>query len=407
MKKKELLQNIPIFNGLDPDEIDLIIPLARPRSFEAGSTIIEEAAEGSSMYILLDGRVKITKSENRETEVFIAVLEKGSFFGELSLFDNLPRSANVIALTDCKMLHLKKDDFDQLLNTHLKISNFFYKNCLTEYFNRFRRVSQNFTFSQHILKETSDTLDEINKDLSNAKEVQNYFLSNSYLDNEDKTIAKTRYSYIYEPCNEVGGDFLNIEPVKDDGIAVMIADVVGHGVTAALATGVLKSAFSFITQQHAKNPAQFMTQLNLHYYRIMDKFYATAYYAYIDRKNMKATFAKGGHHPPLFWKKSENAFININTKGIGIGILDSSVYREVSQEIEEGDKILFFTDGILEQHITSDSREMFSLERLRDLFEHSIKEEMPDKLAYIKKEFSRTCNQCKIEDDITLLLLEI
>ncbi|MDA3901489.1 MAG: SpoIIE family protein phosphatase [Spirochaetes bacterium] len=402
MNNRDLLKSIPVFSGINDDDADEILPLTHQLYFKKGSVIITEGSEGSSMYILIDGKVKVTKAENLESEVFIATLEAGSFFGELSLLDDMPRSANVIADEDCSMLHLKKRDFDNLLNSNLRISNTFYKNCLTETFSRFRRANQNFTFSQHILREKSETLDELNRDLSLAKEVQNYFI-NTGSHNHDNT--DIRYSYIYSPCQEIGGDFLNVVPIENNYINIIIADVVGHGITAAMATGVLKSAFSLFSESYANEPAKLMKSINNHYFKIMSRFYATCYYGNLDITNMNISFAKGGHHHPLFWKESAGDFIEIEASGIGIGIMETAQYKDVTYPVESGDKILFYTDGILEQH--NQERQMFSEERLRNTMRHAILEDVPEKLQYLQKEFNTFCNGSAIEDDITLLLLEI
>lgn len=398
----EILKKIPIFSRMEESELEQILPLTRPLHFEEGAVIIREGSEGSSMYILLEGRVKITKTENSNSEVNIAVLETGSFFGELSLLDDMPRSANVIAVENCKMLHLRKQDFDELISSNISISNKFYKNCLTETFSRFRKATTNFTFSQHVLKETSETLEEINRDLVLAKTVQSYFIDSAALDSARAT--GIRHSYLYQPCQEVGGDFINLLP-HGDNTAVTIADVVGHGITAAMATGVIKSALSIFSEEVADDPGEMMNRLNKHYFQIMSKFYATCYYAYFDTAAKRVKFAKGGHHHPLFWKDSEGGFLDVETKGIGIGIMNNAEYNTSEYPVAKGDRILFYTDGILEQH--NSKNEMYSLERLKSLLRNSILEDMPDKLDYIKSHFSKFCNGCPIEDDITLLLIEI
>ncbi len=402
MDNRDLLKSVPVFYGINDEDADLILPLTRQLQFKKGSIIINEGSEGSSMYILIEGTVKVTKAENKDSEILIATLEAGSYFGELSLVDDMPRSANVIADDDCSLLHLKKRDLDSLLENNLKIANIFYKNCLTETFSRFRKAIQNFTFSQHILREKSETLDEINRDLSLAKEVQSYFI-NAGTNSPDKSGIK--YSYIYSPCQEIGGDFLNVVPVDGEYINIIIADVVGHGITAAMATGVLKSAFSIFSEQFSNEPAKLMTGINKHYFEIMSRFYATCYYANVDIRNMTISFAKGGHHHPLFWKESKGQFIDIESSGIGIGIMETAHYKDVTYPIEKGDKILFFTDGILEQH--NKQRQMFGEEKLHAVFKHAILEDVPDKLQYLQQEFNAFCDGSEIEDDITLLMLEI
>jgi serine phosphatase RsbU (regulator of sigma subunit) len=399
---RDILKKISIFNHMNEEELELIIPLTRQLNFPENSIIIKEGSEGSSMYILLDGKVKITKSGNSDSEVDVAVLDTGSYFGELSLIDDMPRSANVIALEDCKMLHLRKKDFDELISNNLTISNKFYQNCLTETFSRFRKATSNFTFSQHILQETAETLKEINKDLSLAKEVQSCLIDLETLNQE--SVPGIQHSYIYEPCQEIGGDFVNL--MKDgNNMAVLIADVVGHGITAAMATGVIKSALSIFSKESVSDPGEMMSRLNKHYFTIMQKYYATCYYAYFNTSNMTVSFSKGGHHQPLFWNDHTGDFIEVVTKGIGVGMMKNAEYQTSEYPIEKGDILLFYTDGILEQH--NRKNEMFSFERLKMLLKNAILEDIPNKLEYIKKNFENFCDGMSVEDDITLFLIEI
>jgi len=404
MTTRDIIKNVAIFNGFSDSDAEEILSITRTLKFSDGSLIIQEGADGSSMYVLIRGRVRVFKTTETKDEVFLAILESGSYFGELSLLDSMPRSANVLAMEDCEILHLRKRDFDDLINRNLKIANVFYKNCLKETFYRFRNMATNFTFSQNILKETSETLNEINKDLNHAKEVQRYFINNELFTKPTNTLNGIKYSFIYKPCLEVGGDFLNISPLES-GVGITIADVVGHGITAAMATGVIKSAFSIYVESFPDSPAAVMTAVNNHYHSIMAKYFATCYYALIDTRKMCVTFSKGGHHHPLFWKEKSCGLQRISAKGIGIGIMDGTVYNDETFPIEKGDKILFYTDGILEQR--NRKNEMFGSERLEQVFTNAVLEDIPDKLKFIEEQFYDFCGHIDFDDDVTLLLVEI
>ncbi len=399
-----VLRNIPVFQGLSDNEYSKIIPLLDHVTYPAGALIMREGTTGSSMYILLSGSVKVWKMVDEE-EIVISVLSSGSYFGELSLLDNLPRSANVQSLEDTVLFHLKKNDFDSLLKHNIKIANVFYKNCISETFSRFRNIIKNFTFSQHILKETTESLEEINKDLSLAKELQHCFINTAVLDNEDSEPLGIKHSYVYQPCIDVGGDFLNMIKLPNNSIGIIIADVVGHGVTSAMATGILKSGFSFYEKKYAGEPAVMMSKLNNHYFEIMSKYYATCYYSLINVEEGTMTVAKGGHHHPLLWKKNLSDFFEIECGGIGIGIINNAKYEQTTIQIEPGDKIFFFTDGIVEQR--NSDKIMYSDERLKQVFKNSILANSTNILDDIVNDFKSFTGNMKYEDDVTLLLIEI
>ncbi|MGR3304094.1 MAG: cyclic nucleotide-binding domain-containing protein [Candidatus Scalindua sp.] len=80
------------------------------RDYKDGSIIFEENSVGKEMYIIISGKVKIIK-EKDTVETILATLEEGEFFGEMSLFDNHPRSATVKAIGDIKLLEINQKNF--------------------------------------------------------------------------------------------------------------------------------------------------------------------------------------------------------------------------------------------------------------------------------------------------------
>ncbi|MFC1670578.1 SpoIIE family protein phosphatase [Spirochaetota bacterium] len=400
-----ILTKIQIFKGLEEEELEEIVHLLEPKLYKPDITIFKQGSKGNSMYIIKKGTVNVSKIAENNEKIDIVNLYSGSIFGEFALIDRLPRSANIVTLEETEIFRLKKNDFDKLLQKNKKIANVFYKNCLKETFSRFRNILANFTFSQHTLKVKTDKIIEIDKDLSHAKQIQDFFISTDYLDGESDFSDGLRQSFIYEPCIAIGGDFLNVIKIDDDNIGIIIADVEGHGITAALGTGVLRSALSIILKDLGNKPAELLYFLNNHFCDVLSQLFATCYYAIINKKEKKITFSKAGHPQPLFWKKSLNDFETIDAKGPGLGILADAKFNKVEFDIEKGDKILFFTDGIIEQ--LNCQNEMFQESRLKENFENLIddgEKDIVNKLFGQLKEFTGEKDQ---EDDVTLFLLEI
>jgi CRP/FNR family cyclic AMP-dependent transcriptional regulator len=112
-------KKIFIFQDLDDHELQLILQLARPRSFSANSTIIKEGDSGDGMFIMCEGAVNITKrltlvlSQDlpKEKRMLRLKAEDGVTFGEMALLENDTRTATVTALTDCRLLELNRGDF--------------------------------------------------------------------------------------------------------------------------------------------------------------------------------------------------------------------------------------------------------------------------------------------------------
>jgi serine phosphatase RsbU (regulator of sigma subunit) len=399
-----ILKNIPIFQGLDEADYREIIPLLKQEAYAAGARIIKEGTRGDSMCIIIRGAVAITKTDKTNEEILLEVLYSESYFGEFSLVDNMPRSANVTAAEETELFRLEKKDFDFLLSKNGSISAAFYKNCLEETFSRFRNIISSFTFSQHNLKKKSSLLDEINRDLSHARQIQDYLINRDLLDHERSFLPGVRHSYIYKPCIEIGGDFLNVTLLKKGVASIIIADIMGHGITSALGTGVLKSAYSLAVKGLGQHPARLMKFLNRHYLGVITNLYATCYYALIDMNKKKVGFAKAGHPHPLFWKRSMNGFKEIRCQGTGLGLVKKGEFGQVQYSIQEGDKMLFFTDGIIEQK--NMAGEMYTESRLQRVFRELIGKDEPDVLKRLHDDLAAFAGEKPMGDDITLLLLE-
>jgi len=105
------LRAIPLFASVGDEDLESIASLLIERRFPKNKTIVEEGLAGDYMYLICEGRVKVTKLSGDGREKILEMLEAGSFFGEMSLLDSAPRSASVKALTDVRILALARKDF--------------------------------------------------------------------------------------------------------------------------------------------------------------------------------------------------------------------------------------------------------------------------------------------------------
>ncbi len=109
------LRSIPLFADVNDEDLTAVASLLIERRFPKNKTIVEEGLPGDYMYVVREGRVKVTKLSGDGREKILEMLDQGSFFGELSLLDGAPRSASVKTLTDTRILALSRNDFLKLL----------------------------------------------------------------------------------------------------------------------------------------------------------------------------------------------------------------------------------------------------------------------------------------------------
>lgn len=99
------LKETPLFKEFTPEEIDEFIELCDPFNAGAGQAIVKQDDTGDCMYVVITGSARVTHHKSGR-DIDLATLEEGDFFGELALVDEGPRSADVIAITDCTLLKI-------------------------------------------------------------------------------------------------------------------------------------------------------------------------------------------------------------------------------------------------------------------------------------------------------------
>ena len=111
MNTVDFLTTVPLFAGIDPAELAQLADVTREKQYPKGSVIVFEDDPGDALFIVREGRVKVVLVSEDGREVILGVLGVGEHFGELSLIDEQPRSAHVIAMEDATLLVLRRDDF--------------------------------------------------------------------------------------------------------------------------------------------------------------------------------------------------------------------------------------------------------------------------------------------------------
>lgn len=124
-KKKEdifsLLKNVPIFTDLKPRELAEIEKILHRRNYKKGEAVIHKGDPGLGMYIVVKGSVEIVDEEKKADQRTLAKLDEGSFFGDIALLDESPRSASAIATADSDIIGFFRPDFLDLLSRKPKL----------------------------------------------------------------------------------------------------------------------------------------------------------------------------------------------------------------------------------------------------------------------------------------------
>ncbi|HKR62375.1 MAG TPA: PP2C family protein-serine/threonine phosphatase, partial [Thermoanaerobaculia bacterium] len=186
-------------------------------------------------------------------------------------------------------------------------------------------------------------------------------------------VAGLRFQARYEPASSVAGDVYDFLRVDATHTGVLVADVAGHGVPAALVAAMVKIA---VTSQSrlADDPAAMLQQLDATLRREVRRAFVTATYLFFDLDARTVTVSNAGHPPPLLLRNG--AFSELGAAGVVLGRFASARYNAMTAELRAGDRIVAYTDGLTEARNTRG--EQFGEERLQELARRATAEEIVD-----------------------------
>lgn len=149
----------------------------------------------------------------------------------------------------------------------------------------------------------------------------------------------------YAPLDPLGGDYYDFAQPDDDHLGILIADASGHGIPAAMVAIMARFAFIEIAPK-TKSPGEVLASLNIRLQELIDERFVTAFYAIFNRRTRKLTYANAGHPFPFHWSSRGRVSQPLSLRGFLLGINPEEVYREKEVELEPGDRLCFFTDGV-------------------------------------------------------------
>lgn len=201
---------------------------------------------------------------------------------------------------------------------------------------------------------------ELERDMKLAHEVQHGFLPD-----HPPALAGYQFFDFYQPADQIGGDYYDYIPMPDGRVAVLVADVVGHGVAAALLMAKFSAEARFSLFSEA-TPAAAVTRLNERLNELNLQRFVTMILVVLDPADHRAAIVNAGHMAPLHRRLNGNVEEPGETiAGLPLGITGGITYEQVEVGIEPGESLTLYTDGINE---TIDARgEFFTIDRMRRL----------------------------------------
>jgi serine phosphatase RsbU (regulator of sigma subunit) len=209
----------------------------------------------------------------------------------------------------------------------------------------------------------------------------------------------------YIPMTAVAGDFYDCIEVDEKRLGILVADVSGHGMPAALISSMLKIALA-AQSAHACDPALVLLGLNHALYGKFTGHYVTAAYVLVDTDRRSIRYAGAGHPPLILMDHSTGTIRRVEENGLFLGFFPEPTYSSVEIPFQEGDWAVLYTDGIPE--MTDPADEQFGLDRFelflkehQDLSPSGFVDGLLDELAI----WSDRASGREPDDDLTLLAI--
>jgi serine phosphatase RsbU (regulator of sigma subunit) len=157
-----------------------------------------------------------------------------------------------------------------------------------------------------------------------------------------------RITTYFAPRHELGGDFYDFLPLGSEKVALLVADVSGHGFAAALIAAMLKFTFERIAPVEP-SPEAIVSRINERFCRILKQDdYITLCCAILDTKALSVSLARAGHPPAFLYRPAEHTIFKLEPSGLPVGLDRAGIYEQSQVKWNSGDALLFYTDGVLE-----------------------------------------------------------
>ncbi|NLC71922.1 MAG: SpoIIE family protein phosphatase [Desulfuromonadaceae bacterium] len=241
---------------------------------------------------------------------------------------------------------------------------------------------------------------EHQKEMEIAKRIQLSLLPTTLPQIEGLSLAG-----VCEPASQVGGDYYDVLINGDESLDILIADVSGHNVGAAL---MMAEARTFI---HAlfhtfSGPAGIMQALNNFFNRDLSEaeLFITLFYLRLDPNSRRFSYASAGHNPPLLFRADIGKCQALDAEGLILGIKEEVDFEEKVESLSPGDVLLLYTDGIIEAR--NDDEELFGEPRLRIFLRKHHKLPPADIAVELLSTVRQFSGRESFEDDVSLVIIK-
>ncbi len=241
--------------------------------------------------------------------------------------------------------------------------------------------------------------ERVDQELMVARRIQQ-----ASLPNEVPELEGWQISPYYQPAREVGGDFYDFHLLSEGRVGLVVGDATGKGVPAALVMSTTCGMLQAVSQTlDSPSPGEVLARVNETLLsRIPTNMFVTCFYAVLDPKSASLSYANAGHDLPYLHRGRDEAE-ELRARGMPLGLMPGMSYEEKEIELNVGESVFFYSDGLVEAH--DPKGEMFGFPRLVELIAEHGDEKRQLGEFLLEELYTFVGKRWEQEDDITLLTL--
>jgi len=245
---------------------------------------------------------------------------------------------------------------------------------------------------------TEDGVEQFAEHLRTASAIQQHLLPQL-----EPQLAGFDISGLLESSMSISGDFYDFVPLEDNRLGIVIADVRGKGIPAALLMVMIRTSLRLVCREDI-SPSSVLKRVNdLLVIDTAPDFFATIVYGILDPKSMTFTYSNAGHCYPMLLRGDK--IEELQTGGMILGCFGFAEFETETIELESGNKILFYTDGLTEAEFEA-AGEFYGEERLEQVFKKNSNLPADELCKKIREDLFGFCGTNQQKDDITIVAIK-
>lgn len=259
-------------------------------------------------------------------------------------------------------------------------------------------LAQSFNQMVRSLRENARIWHEFNV----AREMQARMLPDTYPE-----VAGIQISAKSIPANEVGGDFYDFLHLDDSKLGIVVGDVSGHGVSAAMVMTAAMSAVRFAAEEKEQTD-EVLSMVNSRLHKdTQNNMFVALFYGIVDTKTRRIHYTNAGQTMPLVWRHGKVDFLPQAKKSdrFPLGIVKSTIYEQLSFDLEHGDALIFYSDGIVDA--MNGYYESYGFERFSASIQKHAQLEPTEMVAKLVNDMELYSGETNFHDDVTLVIIKI